>query len=127
MKMSYSITKRFCRKPENFILHPFVLEQQTDSTYGSSDGEEPVEADEHDVEDRRRAQHVVHHQPQLTQTSAQPPLPRQHVGNIHWDTEPTYRYRVGGTNICQHIIIPGIVYRLFKHTVIIYISKTAFF
>lgn len=60
-------------------------------TYCSGDGEEPVEADEHDVEDRCRTQHVVHHQPQLTQTSAQPPLSCQHVGNIHWDTEPTYR------------------------------------
>lgn len=77
-------------------MHHFAADAGKDTTHGSSDGEEPVEADEHDVEDRRRTQHVVHHQPQLTQTSAQPPLPRQHVGNIHRDAEPTYRYRYRG-------------------------------
>lgn len=57
------------------------------SPYRSGDTDEPVEADQDDVEDGGGAHQVVHHQPQLTQAPAEPPLARQHVGDVEGDAE----------------------------------------
>lgn len=57
------------------------------SPYRLGDGDEPVEADKDDVEDRGGAHQVVHHQPQLAQAPAEPPLARQHVGDVERDAE----------------------------------------
>lgn len=58
-------------------------------THSSGDGQEAVVADEHDVEDGRGAQQVVHHQPQLAETPAEGPAAGQHIGHIQWDAEGT--------------------------------------
>lgn len=57
------------------------------SPYRLGDGDESVEADQDDVEDRGSAHQVVHHQPQLAQAPAEPPLARQHVGDVEGDAE----------------------------------------
>lgn len=59
-------------------------------TYRFGDRLKPVETDEHNVEYWGGAQHIIHNQPQFTQPSAQPPLARQDVGNIHGDAKPSY-------------------------------------
>lgn len=53
----------------------------------SGDREETVVADEDDVEDGSSAEEVVHHQPELTQPSAQHPFACQDVGQINWNTK----------------------------------------
>lgn len=53
----------------------------------SGDREETVVADEDDVEDGSGAEEVVHHQPELTQPSAQHPFACQDVGQIHRNTK----------------------------------------
>lgn len=59
------------------------------STHCSGDWQKTVVADENDVEDRRRAEQVVHDQPQLAQTTAQRPPACEDVGDVDRDAERT--------------------------------------
>lgn len=56
-------------------------------THSTGDRQEAVVADEHDVEDGRGAEQIVHHQPQLAEASAKGPAAGQHVGHIQRDAE----------------------------------------
>lgn len=56
-------------------------------THRSSDRQEAVVADEHDVEHGGGAEQVVHDQPHLAQTLAQHPPARQVVRDVHRDAE----------------------------------------
>lgn len=60
------------------------------STHRSGDREETVIADEHNAEDRCRAEQIVCDQPQLAQPSTQRPPACQDVGDINRDTERPY-------------------------------------
>lgn len=60
------------------------------STHCSGDRLEAVVADEDNVEDRRWTKHVVHDQPQLTQSSTQGPPACEDVRDVDWDAESTW-------------------------------------
>lgn len=72
----------------------------------SGDREETVVADENDVEDGSGAEEVVHHQPELTQPSAQHPFACQDVGQIHWNTKgPCGKQQTNQTSARPVVII----------------------
>lgn len=57
------------------------------STYSSGDRQESVVADQNYVEDGGSTEQIVHHEPQLAESTAQHPSACQDVGHVHGDTE----------------------------------------
>lgn len=56
-------------------------------THRPGDRQEAIIADEDDVEDRSCAEEIIHHQPQLAQSTAQHPLPSEDVRDVHRNAE----------------------------------------
>lgn len=71
----------------SLLTAAFAVRALECSPYRLGDRDEPVEADKDDVEDGGGAHQVVHHQPQLAQAPAEPPLAREHVGDVERDAE----------------------------------------
>lgn len=62
-------------------------------THRSCHREEPVIADQHDVEDRGGAEQVINHQPEFAEASPEDPSPRQHIGHVQGNAEGTCNRR----------------------------------